>query len=218
MPIVAAPRGGLPRPGRNLCFVTVEQRPAPPAWSRPDVRIGAVIAVALAIAFIVWLIVRGNGNSSPATTQTQTQTSTVAAIAPRAATQNDLRALAVQIGHPIYWVGPQSGLVYELTRTSSDRIFVRYLPHGVAPGAKNATYTFVGTYPFSGAYRALQTLAKQGDPSFQIPGGGLAVYSPSSPTNVYVAFPGSDVEIEVYDPSAKRARALVAAGQVQPVR
>lgn len=181
-------------------------------------RIGAVIAVALAIAFIVWLIVRGTGGGSQATTQTTTKTSTVAAIAPRAATRGQLRALAVQIGHPIYWVGPASGRVYELTRTSSDRIFVRYLPHDVTPGAKNATFTFVGTYPFNGAYQALKRLAKQGDTSVPVPGGGLAVYSPSSPTNVYVAFPRSDVEIEVYDPSPKRARALIASGQVQPVR
>lgn len=177
-----------------------------------------MIAVALAIGFIVWLIVRGGGGSSASSTTTTTQTPAVPALSPRLATQSDLKALAVQAGHPIYWVGSQPGRSYELTRTSSDRIFIRYLPHGVPAGSKNATYTFVGTYPFTGAFQALQTLAKQGDTSVPVPGGGLAVYSPKSPTNVYVAFPRSDVEIEVYDPSAKRARALVAAGQVQPVR
>jgi hypothetical protein len=176
-----------------------------------------VIAIVLAVAFIVWLIVRGGGSSTSSTTTT-TQTATVSALAPRLATQDDLRKLAVEAGHPIYWVGPDTGRNYELTRTSSDRIFVRYLPHGTPAGAKNATFTFVGTYPFRGAYQALQGLAKQGDKSFSVPGGGLAVYATSSPTNVYVAFPRSDVEIEVFDPSAQRAKALVAAGQVQPVR
>ena len=125
----------------------------------------------------------------------------------------------MQVGHPVYWVGTEPNRAYELTRTSSDRVFVRYLPHGVPPGTKNADYTFVGTYPFAAPYEALQGLAKKkDDASFSVPGGGLAVYARSSPTNVYVAFPRSDVEIEVYDPSAKQAQALVASGQVQPVR
>jgi hypothetical protein len=183
------------------------------------VRIGAVIAVALAIAFIVWLIVRGGSGSTSNTTSTPTEsTPPVPAIAPRLATQAELRALAVKVGHPIYWVGPEPKGAYELTRTSSDRFFIRYLPRGVTAGTKNSAYTFVGTYPFANAFRALKGLTKKGDVSLSVPGGGLAVYSPSSPTNVYVAFPLSAVEIEVYDPSPKRARALVASGQVQPVR
>jgi hypothetical protein len=198
--------------------VTVEQRPAPPpAWSRPDVRIGAVIAVALAVAFIVWLLVRGGGDSTT-TTSTPAQTSTVKAVAPRVASQAELRALAVQLGHPVYWVGSESGRAYELTMTSDARVFVRYLPSGVKAGTKSAGYTFVGTYPFNAPQHALQGLAKNGDVSFSAPGGGLAVYAPSTPTNIYVAFPRSNVEIEVYDPSPKRARSLVASGQVQPVR
>jgi hypothetical protein len=181
------------------------------------VGIGALIAVVAAIAFIVWLAV-GCGSSKSSSTTTTAQTSTVAAISARAATRAELRALAVQVGHPIYWVGPASNQVYELTRTASDQIFVRYLPHGVQPGTKKAAYTFVGTYPFTGAYKALRALSKKkGNASFSVPG-GIATYALTSPTNIYVAFPGSDVEIEVYDPDAKRARSLVAAGQVQPVR
>jgi len=182
------------------------------------VQIGAAIAVVLAIAFIVWLIVRGGGGGGTNAASTQAQTSTVAAVAPRAASQSELRALAVQLGHPIYWVGSEQGRTYEETVTSSGRIFVRYLPSGVRPGTKSASYTFVGTYPFSDPFNALKGLAKKGDVSLPVPGGGLAVYAPSTPTNIYVAFPRSNVEIEVYDPSPKRARSLVASGQVQPVR
>ncbi|MGZ4282003.1 MAG: hypothetical protein ACXVQ4_07900 [Gaiellaceae bacterium] len=182
-------------------------------WSRRDVQIGAVIAVALAIAFIVWLIVRGGGGSSG----TNTTTTSPLAAAPHAATVSQLRALAVRAGHPIYWAGPQAGRVYELSVTSSGRFYVRYLPHGVSIGNKGA-YTFVGTYPFANAYQALKSLAKHGDTSFTVPGNGLAVYSNSQPTNVYVAFPGTTEEIEVFDPSPAHARALIASGQIQPVR
>jgi hypothetical protein len=190
--------------------VSVNERPAP-SWSRPDVRIGAVVAVALAIAFIVWLIVRGGGSSG------KTNTATLPVAAPHAASVQELRALASRAGRPIYWAGTESGRVYELTVTKSGRTYVRYLPHGVAIG-NNGGYTFVGTYPFRNAYQALKTLAKKGDVSFTVPGNGLAVYSNSSPTNVYVAFPGTNEEIEVYDPSPKHARALIASGQIAPVR
>jgi hypothetical protein len=170
------------------------------------------VAVALAIAFIVWLIVRGGGGSSGTTS-----TSTLPAARPKAASVAEIRALAVKAGHPIYWAGAEAGRTYELTVTSSGRIYVRYLPHGVSVGNGGA-YTFVGTYPFPNAYQALKTLAKHGDVSFTVPGSGLAVYSPSTPTNVYVAFPGTNEEIEVYDPSPAHVRALIASGQIAPVR
>ena len=209
---------GLPRPGRNVSSVDVDQRPPASPWERPDVLVGAAIAVALALAFIIWLIVRGGGGTHAQTASTPAQTSTVKAVAPRAATQSELRSLAVQLGHPIYWVGSEAGRTYELTVTSGGRIFVRYLPKG-APVGTSTHYAFVGTYPVSDALTRLKAQAKRShDETFSVPGGGFAAYSPSLTTNVYVAFPKSSVQIEVFDPSAKRARALVASGQVQPVR
>ena len=50
-----------------------------------------------------------------------------------------------------------------------------------------------------------------------MPGGGIAVYSTSAPTNVHVAFPGQNVEIEVFDPSARKALRMVKTGRVAPV-
>jgi hypothetical protein len=184
-------------------------------WARlSSVRIGAVVAIALAAAFVVWLLVRGNDNSS----SNATQTTTTAATGPVAATPAALRALSAEVGHPIYWVGPQRGSTYELTRTASGRIFIRYLPSGAKVGNRRASYTIVGTYPVSKALQVLQDLSKQpGEKSTPAPGGGLAVYSTSSPTNVYVAYPGSDVQIEVFDPSAARALRLVTSGRVAPV-
>jgi hypothetical protein len=51
-----------------------------------------------------------------------------------------------------------------------------------------------------------------------VSGGGLAVYSRTQPNSVYVAFPRGNVQIEVYDPSAPRARRLARGGQVRPTR
>ena len=114
--------------------------------------------------------------------------------------------------------GPRQNRTYELTRTSNGRIFIRYLPPDAEVGNRSARYTIVGTYPVENALEVLQKLSTQpGEKSAPAPGGGLAVYSTSSPGNVYVAYPGSDVQIEVFDPSAKRALRLVTSGRVAPV-
>ncbi|HEX3686028.1 MAG TPA: hypothetical protein VHU60_00465 [Gaiellaceae bacterium] len=189
----------------------MNQRSVPP-WARdPQVRIGAVVAVALLIGLVVWLLVRGNGSGTESTT-------TGSAFGPIAATQGDLRSRSIDEGHPIYWAGPKTDTTYELTRTSNGRIFIRYLPKGVPVGVDKADYTIVGTYPVPNATGVLEGLAKKsGEHKLLVPGGGIAVYSSSQPTNVYVAYPGSNLQIEVFDPSADRARRIVTSGQVAPV-
>jgi len=193
--------------------VAVNQRSVPP-WARnPQVRIGAVVAVAQLIGIVVWLLVRGDGNGSGTDS-----TATGPAVGPVAATQERLRSLSIDEGHPIYWAGTKANTTYELTRTSSGRIFIRYLPKGVPVGVDKADYTIVGTYPVPNATGVLEGLAKKsGEQQLSVPGGGIAVYSTSQPTNVYVAYPGSNLQIEVFDPSADRAQRIVTSGQVVPV-
>ena len=185
-----------------------------PSWARdPRVRVGAVVAVAVLVALGVWLLVRNNDNGGNSGT-----VATGPSIGPVAASEDRLRQLAGQEGHDIYWVGPEANTTYELTRTSAGRIFVRYLPKGVPVGVDKADYTIVGTYPVPNATGVLEGLAKKSDEQqLSVPGGGIAVYSTSQPTNVYVAYPGSNLQIEVFDPSAERAQRLVTSGQVEPV-
>ena len=176
-----------------------------------------MVAVALAAAFAVWLLVRDNDDSSGPTV-TAEQTKTTEALGPMAADLAALRAVADDAGHPVYWLGPQRNRVYELTRTESGRIFIRYLPPNVRVGNRAAQFTIVGTYPVDDALDVLRDLSEQEDErSAPVPGGGLAVYSTSSPSNVYVAFPGSNVQIEVFDPSAERALQLATSGRLVPV-
>ena len=39
----------------------------------------------------------------------------------------------------------------------------------------------------------------------------------SYPKSIHLAYPGSDYQVEVFDPSAAAARALVSSGQVEPI-
>jgi flagellar biogenesis protein FliO len=195
-------------------------QPTPSPWARlTGVRVGAVIAIVLAVLFLVWLLVRGGDDNDGATANTQTQTTGGPSLGPVAASVARLKALAVDVGHPVYWVGPKAKTTYELTRTSNGNIFVRYLPGGVPVGIRQAAFTIVGTYPVRNAMTVLRGLAKKsGEQQIPVPGGGIGVFATSDPSRVYVAYPGIDLQVEVFDPSPQRARALVASGQVAPVR
>ena len=176
---------------------------------RPEFRIGAVVAVALVAAFVVWLLVRGNG-SSP--TRTASVRAGAVPVSPAV-----LGALARTSRSPIYWAGPRANFTYELTRTADGRVFVRYLPHGVAVGA-DQPYLTVGSYRVANAFAITSALAsRSGAVRVAVPGGAVGFYDASSPTNVYLAFPNTNEQVEVYDPVAADARSLVVAGRIAPV-
>jgi hypothetical protein len=133
---------------------------------------------------------------------------------PISASVGDLRSLARSLGHPIYWVGPRRGSTYELIRTSSGKIILRYLPQGVKVGTRKP-YLSVATYPFPGAFGAIKALTKQRTQvAIKLRGGGLAVFDRTYPKSIHLAYPGSEYQIEVFDPSSARVRNLVSSGQV----
>ena len=199
------------------------------AWRarQGPIRIGAVAALAVAVAFVVWLIVRGNDNSSPARTTAATPAAPSAPAKTKptsgrtlltAATPAKLRALSSRTRHPIYWAGHKPKITYELTRTPDGRIYVRYLPKGIPIGDRRAAYLIVATYPVKDAYKAVRTAAKEsGAVTFRIAHGGIAVYNRSAATNVYFAYPGSKYQVEVFDPNPSRARRLVKSGAIRPI-
>ena len=120
-------------------------------------------------------------------------------------------------GHPVYWAGEQEGRELELTVEPDGKIFVRYLDEGVPVGSPDRSLT-IGTYPFRGAFEALEAIARQpGSVAGEAPGGGLVVGDNPRSTNVYLAFPGSDVEIEIFDPAAGGAFAIATSGGIRPI-
>ncbi|HEY3921715.1 MAG TPA: hypothetical protein VGL76_06325 [Gaiellaceae bacterium] len=166
-------------------------------------------AAALAIAGIVFGIVSlfGGGSTPPASSRSQAV----------AISKSGLRTLANSLPGPVYWIGPKSRMTYELTKTNDGRIYIRYLPPGAAIGTASA-YLTVGTYPFPNAYSVTHALAgKKGSVFVPTTDAAVAFYDQSDPTNVYLAYPGSDYQVELYDPVPARAVALVEHGAVQAV-
>jgi hypothetical protein len=171
------------------------------------VRLGAVIAVALAVGLVAWLLVRDGDDDSSNKRAT-----------PIATTVSDLRVLDNQSGHPVYWVGPRPGTKYEVTRTGNGNVYIRYLTEGTPIGDERPNYLTVGSYPFKAAYATLRQSSRQkGTKSGRLPGGGIYIVSRERPNSVYVAFPETDLQIEVFSPSASQARQLVTSGELRLV-
>jgi hypothetical protein len=165
-------------------------------------------AVLVAAAVVGWLLVQ-NESSAPAPKP----------VGPVLVAQARLMQFAASAGHPVYWAGPKHDVFYELTRTPSGRVYVRYLPQDTAAGDGRADFLTVGTYPSDHAYADLERAA-MGDDVFsaKLADGALMVVSQKVPTNVYLAFRNLPYQVEVFDPSGDTARELALTGAIEPIR
>jgi len=180
-----------------------------PGPRRPGGRgvVAIAIVALLAIALLAWLLLCSEDEASTAPGL------------PRAADPAQLRALSASVGHDVYWAGsPAAGTELELTHQPDGRIYIRYLTGDGEVGDARSQFTTVGTYPVPAALSVLRREARQPQAiTRDLPGGGLAYLNSDRPTSIYLAWPGSDYEVEVFDPSPKRALNLVLAGKVVPV-
>jgi len=174
---------------------------------RPALVAVAGIALLALLGVVLWLLLRGDGGK------------TTARRAPaNGMSIRQLNEFAGSLGHPVYWAGAQPRFTYELSHTKDGRVYIRYLPVGATVGSTKANYLTVGTYPQRHAFRTIRAAAKsQGVRALDIAGGGVAFQYKSRPTHVYLAYPGSDYQIEVFDPAPAVALRLVTSGQIKPV-
>jgi hypothetical protein len=207
----------------------VERTDASRPHSTIRVRPQSVVAALAACVFVALLFI---GKGPPERPKPPAGDSTSASNrAPALTSADGLRALSSSARQPVYWLGEQPGTKLELTRTTTGRIFVRYLPESAQIADPSLAYAFVATYRYPKAFNAV-TKASRGSGAVvrTLPNGGLAVQNrrgpelvkatarplPSPP--VFLAYRGSDYLVEVYDRSADRALGLVTSRRVRPVR
>lgn len=170
----------------------------------------AVVVGALIVGLIAWLATRDSGSSSePVSTE---------AAAPRIVDLAELREAAATLGQPIYWAGPMTGKQLQLTELDEGGVQVLYLPEGVRVGKGEAQSLTVGSYPLPDPTAALKGFAKRpGSVVLPLGNGRKVVTSKESPYSAYFSSPDNSVQVEVYDPTSKRAINLALSGQVEPV-
>ncbi len=162
----------------------------------------ALIILAVGSTTAGFFLLRGDGESEGG--------------APAAVSAEALKSFASSHDGPVYWFGPMAARKLELTSTAAGT-FVRYLPLSASIGDRARAIT-VGTYPMRNAYATAVARAKTTQmTSHETAGGGLAVWSKTRPTSVYLAFPGVPHLVEVYAPDADAARTLALSGRIRPV-
>jgi hypothetical protein len=178
------------------------------------IRPTAAVAIAIAVGLLVWLLLikGGSDDSSPESDQTSSQPKAVSVVS-----ESELLGALKGTGYPIYWAGPRAEVEYEVSRPSSDRTFVRYLPKGEEAGSEKQFLT-VGSYRQSDPLGQIKELGQEPEAVLvQVAGGGTAYAEGPDATSAYLAFPGVDTQIEVFDPKAGEALSLVRSGAIVPV-
>lgn len=184
-----------------------DKKVAEKAQSKPPakaLRVGILIAVAV-VAVLIFRGISDDDSSEPSTSAAEVVS--VEELADRASPED-----------PIYWAGLQDGTELELSSPEEGRTLVRYLPEGAEAGDESADALTVGTYDYADAADALRDLGEEATGVIAAaPGGGVVFFDRTRPQNVYLAYPDSDIQVEVYDPDPKRALSLVASGKIVPV-
>ncbi len=182
----------------------MEQGNAGSAKKDSNLRLRLVVAALLTVGLILWVVLRDDGDDS-------TSSSSGAEIV----SVDSLRDTAAEQETPVYWAGEQEGAELELSQPDEDRTYVRYLTGGAEAGDPKPDFLTVGTYTNVEAVAALRQRGNEpGGVLSEAPGGATVYFSRDQPQSVYLAYPGVDVEIEVFDPDAKRALQLVNSGQI----
>ncbi len=167
-----------------------------------------VLSVALIAAVVVWVVHGDDSSSSSAAGEAE------------AATAAELSEFAAAQGKPVYWLGERRNDSYELTDSSSGRVYIRYLTGGAEAGDERAAFITVATYSADHGVAALRKAAReqQGAKLGKTDDGAVLLIDPNSPNNAHLAYPGANLQIEVYSPVPGEALRLAARGDVQPVR
>lgn len=164
-----------------------------------------VLSVALIAAVVVWVL--RDDSSAPAVGE------------PTAVSASELSDFANEEDAPVYWLGERTNAHYELTDSQSGRIYIRYLTGDADAGDERAKFITVATYPSKDGVAALRKAAREGGGAKlgKTDNGAVLLIDPASPNNAHLAYPGANLQIEVYSPVPGEALRLAARGEVEPV-
>jgi hypothetical protein len=173
-------------------------------------RVGIVV-LALLVGVIAWLATRG-GDDDP------TPAASSSGLEAKIVSSEELEELAVSAGHAVYWAGPVPGKEMEASETAEGDFQVRYLDEGTEAGGGGAGVLTIGSYPLPDPFAAVEGFAgRKGSITRSSADGREVVTSTEKPTSVYFASSDGSVQVEVYDPNARRAMSLALSAKVRPV-
>lgn len=166
-----------------------------------------IVTVAVLVGIAVWVVAARTGGGTPP------------GVGARLIQPGDLTAIGVLAGHPVFWAGSRRGTALEFSDDGAGNVHLRYLDSGAEAGTRTERFLNIGTYPFTGAYRATASLARsKGLTTVRVIRGGIGFIDPDRPYSVVLAWPTHpDLQVEVFDPVRYRALRVVRSGDIVPV-
>jgi hypothetical protein len=126
-----------------------------------------------------------------------------------ALTQPQLESLVAQESITVYWAGPRPGYLYSIDTTAKSRVYLQYIQ--ADSNSKNviANSRIIATYfTKDGFGRTVSAATRTGNTGFRNPNGSVVFYAKNRATDIYLAFPGKEVQVEIFDPLAGQALSL----------
>ena|GEM_PF-1285598 len=201
--------------------------PATPATSSAQLpveqrkRLIVVLFLVALIALVAWVLSGNKGGTkadNSAAGAGKAASITLTAIPAKIVSKAELVAATKDYGFPIYWKGEMVNTDIELTVLTDGKVFVRYLPKGVAAGAPT-TYFTVATYYDPAGFGKVQNLgAKAGAKYVKYSGGAIAASASESDSNVYLAFEGNPALYNIYSPEPANAWKAIDSGTISLLR
>ena len=181
----------------------------------PAFFIGLVAAVALLSAFITFGIAQQIKPTVDSRTTLAAKTSGGVCLS-----EKELRKLVSEQKITAYWAGPISNATYSINTSNAGQVFVRYVLKGQNCDSETKEFRVIATYAVVGAYDTTRVAGGQSNGvSLANADGSVVYFNKDVPTNVYLAYPGIDYQIEIYDPNPKDAVTLAtAANKIQLIK
>jgi hypothetical protein len=197
-----------PRPRKAVAKKAMVKKVSDEIKSTTQVRNGSpkIILLMLLSALIssgVTYAVTNNSSSAPTASST---TLTEVISGKVALTEAELIAAVKELGADVYWAGPVKGAKYTLAVPVDGQAYVRYLPEGQGIDDTKPNYVVIATYTTTDAFTATQAAGNTSNGVSFISASGAAIYySKDAPTNVYVAYPNLNFQVEIFNPIAATA-------------
>jgi hypothetical protein len=197
-----------PRPRKAVAKKAMVKKVSDDIKSTTQVRNGSpkIILLMLLSALIssgVTYAVTNNSSSAPTASST---TLTEVISGKVALTEAELIAAVRELGADVYWAGPVKGAKYTLAVPVDGQAYVRYLPEGQGIDDTKPNYVVIATYTTTDAFTATQAAGNTSNGVSFISASGAAIYySKDTPTNVYVAYPNLNFQVEIFNPIAATA-------------
>lgn len=178
--------------------------------AKSRVVLGSLIALLVVAAGAGGWLLRGNDDESSAASSDAGYSIKVGV--PTILSPSELKSFAGDHA-PVYWAGERPDTKLEVTLTSKNAIFVRYLPDDEKAGSSKQ-YLTVGTYDSIDGYAALSAARKNVATVAQAQQGAVIAVFKNRPLSTYFSFRNGGFQVEVFSPRPGESKQLTDDGTI----